>query len=99
MKNECCNHDCNQGRCCPNEKPSWLSNILEKALSMFERDPRVKVFKNGVEVGWYKSLVPGKNAVIAACKHHGFNIEEYEFRDYKTAKKVLWKGARADLGV
>ena len=60
---------------------------------------KVKVFKNGVEVGWQKDIVPGKNAVIASCKVHGFNIEEYEFRDYETAKKVLWKGTKADLGV
>ena len=60
---------------------------------------KVKVFKKGVEVGWYKNLVPGVNAIKATCKNMGYDIKEYELRDYETAKKVLWSGAKADLGV
>lgn len=97
MKNECCNFDCRQGRDCPNRKSIDIFGFFKRLFSL--NDERVKVFKNGREVGWYKKLEPGKNAIIAACKIHGFNIEEYEFRDYKTAKKVLWKGARTDLDV
>ena len=92
----CCNHNCDQGRSCPNARST---SILEWFLQLFVKDERVKVFKNGQEVGWYKKLEPGKNAIIAACEVHGFDIEEYEFRDYKTAKKVLWKGAKTDLDV
>lgn len=60
---------------------------------------KVKVFKRGQEVGWYKDIVPGVNAIKATCERQGFDIKEYELRDYETAKKVLWNGAKADLGV
>ena len=60
---------------------------------------KVKVFKNGVEVGWYKNLVPGVNAIKATCKNMGFNIEAYELRDYETAKKILWRGAQEQKSV
>lgn len=66
--------------------------------SNYESVNEIRVFKDGVDVGWYKNIEAGKNAIVAACKVHGFDIESYEFRD-KFAKKVLWKGARADLGV
>lgn len=92
----CCNQDCVQGRTCPSRKSM---SILQRLKSLFTKDERVLVFKNGFACGWYKQAEAGKNAIIAACKTHGFNIEDYEFRDYKTGKKVLWKGTRADLGV
>lgn len=60
---------------------------------------KVKVFKNGVEVGWYKNLVPGVNAIKATCKNMGFNIEDYELRDYETAKIILWRGAQEQKSV
>lgn len=60
---------------------------------------KVKVFKDGKEVGWYKDLVPGVNAIKATCHNMGYDIKAYELRDYETAKKVLWSGMKADLGV
>lgn len=53
---------------------------------------KVKVFKKGVHVGWYKDIEPGMNAIIATCLQHGYNIEDYEFRDFEDEKKVVWKG-------
>ena len=60
---------------------------------------KVKVFKNGQEVGWYKDLVPGINAIEATCKNMGYDIKEYELRDYNNEKKVLWNGAGSISGV
>ena len=58
---------------------------------------KVRVFKNGVEVGWFKDIVPGANALINSCRVHGFDIEQYDFRDYDTAKNILWKGEKSML--
>ena len=60
---------------------------------------KVKVYKNGKEVGWYKDIVPGANAVIATCKKWGFDITQYEFRDYDDDKKVVWRGTEDMLSV
>ena len=60
---------------------------------------KVKVFKKGVEVGWYKNLVPGVNAIRATCKNMGYNIEDYELRDYETARIILWRGAQEQKSV
>lgn len=53
----------------------------------------VKVFKNNIEVGWYKNLVTGINAIEATCLHIGFDVTEYELRDYATASIILWSGS------
>lgn len=55
---------------------------------------KVRVYKNGKEVGWYKDIVPGANAVIATCRSLGFDITEYEFRDYENDEKIVWKGEK-----
>jgi hypothetical protein len=60
---------------------------------------KVRVYKNGVEVGWYKDIVPGANAVIATCKLRGMDICDYEFRDFDDDKKVVWRGIDANLDV
>ena len=60
---------------------------------------KVRVYKNGVEVGWYKDIEPGANAVIATCKLQGMNLADFEFRDYDDDKKVLWRGAEVILDV
>ena len=60
---------------------------------------KVKVFKKGIEVGWYKNLVPGVNAIKATCKNMGYDIADYELRDYETAKIILWRGAQEQKGV
>jgi hypothetical protein len=60
---------------------------------------KVRVYKNGIEVGWYKSLESGANAVIATCKLQGMDLNAFEFRDYDDDKKVVWRGAEVDLGV
>lgn len=60
---------------------------------------KVKVYKNGQEVGWYKDLVPGINAIKATCKNMGYDIREYELRDYTDEKKILWNGSEAVAGV
>ena len=54
---------------------------------------KVKVFKNGQEVGWYKDIEPGANAVKAVCEQRGWDIAQYEFHDYETAKRVVLSGA------
>lgn len=76
----------------------WVGEELIYQSDNSESTHNILVFKNGIESGWFKDIEAGKNAIIVACKVHGFDIEEYEFRD-KFTKKVLWKGARADLGV
>lgn len=53
---------------------------------------KVKVYKNGYEVGWYKDLVPGINSIKATCENMGYDLKEYELRDYEDEKKVLWSG-------
>lgn len=58
---------------------------------------KVRVFKNDVEIGWFKDIIPGSNALINACRVHGFDIEAYEFRDWETAKNILWKGEKSML--
>lgn len=58
---------------------------------------KVKVYKRGVEVGWFKDIVPGANAVINACKYHNFDITEYEFRDFEDDKKIVWRGQESML--
>ena len=60
---------------------------------------KVKVYKNGQEVGWYKDEVVGANAVIATCKNLGYDITQYEFRDFDDVKKVVWIGTKDQLGV
>lgn len=55
---------------------------------------KVKVFKKGKEVGWYKDHVSGANAVIATCKNHGFDITEYHFTQFEDTKKIVWKGEK-----
>ena len=58
---------------------------------------KVKVYKRGVEVGWFKDIVPGANAVINACKYHKFDITEYEFRDFEDTTKIVWRGQESML--
>jgi hypothetical protein len=60
---------------------------------------KVKVYKNGSEVGWYKDLVPGINAIKATCENMGYDLKEYELRDYEDEKKVLWRGIEAVVDV
>lgn len=58
---------------------------------------KVKVFKKGKEVGWYKDHVSGANAVIATCKNHGYDITEYHFTQFEDTKKIVWKGEKKML--
>lgn len=60
---------------------------------------KVKVYKNGVEVGWYKDEVSGANAVIATCKLQGLDLNDFEFRDFEDENKVVWRGVDDTLGV
>ena len=55
---------------------------------------KVKVFKKGKEVGWYKDHISGVNAVIATCKNQGFDITEYHFTQFEDTKKIVWKGEK-----
>jgi hypothetical protein len=58
---------------------------------------KVKVFRKGKEVGWYKDHVNGANAVIATCRNHGFDITEYHFTVFEDTKKIVWKGEKKML--
>jgi hypothetical protein len=58
---------------------------------------KVRVFKNNVEVGWFKDITPGSNALINACKVHGFDITEYHFTQFEDTKKIVWKGEKKML--
>lgn len=60
---------------------------------------KVKVFKDDIECGWYKDVVPGANAVIDACKHHGFDITKYHFAEYDNIKNIVWRGEKSMLDV
>jgi hypothetical protein len=52
---------------------------------------KIKVFKNGVESGWYKDVESGINAIKATCEVHGFVISDYEFRKFDNTT-VVWRG-------
>lgn len=56
---------------------------------------KVRVFKNDQEIGWYKDIKPGANAVIATCKNLGFDITQYYFTEYDDTSKVVWRGEQA----
>lgn len=58
---------------------------------------KVKVFKCGVEVGWYKDHVGGANAIIATCRHQGYDITEYHMTDFEDTEKIVWKGEKSML--
>ena len=60
---------------------------------------KVRVYKNGIEVGWYKDAVPGANAVIATCKNLGYDITAYEFREFDNDKNIVWRGTKDMLDV
>lgn len=56
---------------------------------------KVKVFKDGVEVGWFKDIVPGANALIDACLYHGFDITKYHFAEYDNTENIVWRGEKS----
>lgn len=56
---------------------------------------KVKVFKNGQEVGWYKDIIPGANAVIATCKYLGYDITQYHFTEYDNTQNIVWRGEKS----
>lgn len=56
---------------------------------------KVKVFKNGKEVGWYKDIVPGANAVIATCKNLGYDITQYYFTEFDNPDNIVWRGEQS----
>lgn len=58
---------------------------------------KVRVFKDGVECGWYKDVVPGANAVIATCKNLGYDITLYHFADYDNTENIVWRGEKSML--
>ena len=60
---------------------------------------KVRVYKDSVEVGWFKDEVVGANAVISTCQVHGFDITAYHFTDYEDTKKIVWKGEKSMLEV
>lgn len=66
-------------------------------MTQLNEKTKVRVYKNGVECGWYKDIIPGQNAIIATCKLRGYDITQYEFRDFEDDTKVLWIGAQADI--
>lgn len=51
---------------------------------------RVNVFKNGVEVGWFKNIESGVNAIEASCFVHDYNIADYELRS-PFDDAVVWR--------
>lgn len=53
---------------------------------------RVKVIKNGDDVGWYKNIESGVNNVKSTCEVHGFDISHYEFRS-AIDDTVVWRGS------
>lgn len=57
---------------------------------MAQYPERVQVFKNDVDVGWYKTIESGVNSIKSTCEVHSFNIEEYELRTFDG--EVVWRG-------
>ena len=55
---------------------------------------KVKVFKNNIECGWYKDIIPGANAIVATCKNLGFDITAYHFTDFDNIKNIVWRGEK-----
>lgn len=56
---------------------------------------KVKVFRKDKEVGWFKRVDHGANAIINSCKTHGFDITEFYFTDFEDTKKIVWKGEKS----
>jgi hypothetical protein len=54
---------------------------------------KVKAFKNGVEIGWYKDILPGVNAVKALCEQRGWDISQYDFRLFDDTTQIVWRGS------
>lgn len=52
----------------------------------------VIVYKNDIEMGWFKDLQGGMICVQATCKNHGFDISQYKLV-CKETKNILWNGA------
>lgn len=51
----------------------------------------VLVYKNEVEMGWFKDLEGGINCIRETCRNQGFDINEYKLV-CKESKKILWNG-------
>jgi hypothetical protein len=68
---------------------SFLHEGREPYMMQFPH--RVYVFKNGIDIGWYKDLESGRNAVEALCAYSGFDVTQYEFRDSNGV--VVWRGS------
>ena len=58
-------------------------------------DERVKVFKNNVECGWFKSTWSGVPAVIATCKQHRFDITQYHITEFNNTENIVWRGEKS----
>jgi len=56
---------------------------------------KVKVFKDGIEVGWFKDIIPGANAIIGACIYHGFDITKYHFTEFDNTENIVWRGEKS----
>lgn len=57
---------------------------------------KVIAVKNGEVVGWFKDLIPGINCIKESCKVNGFNIQEYEIRDFEN-RNLLWTGEKQEI--
>lgn len=58
---------------------------------------KVRVYKKGIEVGWYKDKVPGINAVVATCKNLNMDIKDFEFRAFDDDSEIVWRGIEHEL--
>lgn len=56
---------------------------------------KVKIFKEGKEVGWSKTDYGAVNNVINTCRQHGFDIRAYKIFDYET-HELLWDGSKEE---
>lgn len=52
---------------------------------------KVKIFKDGINVGWAKTDYGAINNILNTSKQWGFDISAYTVVDYDTYE-VLWRG-------
>ena len=53
---------------------------------------KVRVYKNGIETGWFKDPVVGLNTIKAHCEFHKDDITQFEFRSYDNPDIIVWSG-------
>lgn len=55
-----------------------------------------KIFKNGKEMGYSKSLEGAIDTIISHCNAFSFDVKEYQVTDHDDTSIVFWRGEFSD---